>query len=185
MRALQALMTALSLNQMLAESLEVGERGLAINPNDSEFVGEFGTRLALSGQWERGAALLTKALAGNPGRSGFYHAILALAAYLKQDNETAVSEIRQADLTELPLFHLVAAVIFAEGGLTADAQREGALFVKMRPGFLANIETELDKRNIKGDDQKRLIAGIRKAGLGADLSAPPLVQPAGSLNAGQ
>ncbi|TIT51978.1 MAG: adenylate cyclase, partial [Mesorhizobium sp.] len=46
MRALQALMTALFFNQQWAESMEIGERALALNPNDTEFLGEFGTRLA-------------------------------------------------------------------------------------------------------------------------------------------
>src|SRR4029077_14317502 len=57
-RALQALMMALFSNQQLAESLRIGQQALALNPNDTELVGEFGARLALSWQWERGTKLL-------------------------------------------------------------------------------------------------------------------------------
>jgi adenylate cyclase len=46
-----------------------------------------------------------------------------------------------------------------------DAKREGATFVQMRPRFLANLSAELNIRNIQSDDQARMIAGIRKAGL--------------------
>jgi adenylate cyclase len=164
-RALQALMTALFFNQQLAESLRVGEQALATNPNDTELMGEYGTRLALGGQWGRGAALLQQALFRNPGGGGYYHGMRALAAYMLQDNDTAVDEIRQANLQKFPLFHLVAAVIYAERGMMEDAKREGATFVAMRPGFLANLSAELKSRNIPPEDQVRMTAGIRKAGL--------------------
>ncbi|MEK1889269.1 MAG: adenylate cyclase [Phyllobacterium sp.] len=164
-RALQALMTALFFNHQLAESMRVGEQALAINPNDTELMGEFGVRLAMGGEWRKGAQVLDQALAFNPGGAGYYHGNRALAAYMVEDYDTALVEIRQANLQKFPLFHLVAAVIYAEKGLMTDARREGATFVAMRPGFLANLVSELNLRNIRPGDQARMIAGIRKAGL--------------------
>ena len=164
-RALQALMTALFFNHQLTELTEVGDRALALNPNDTELIAEFGTRLALGGQWQRGAQLLQDALARNPGASGYYHAMLAFAAYMLEDDEMALAEIRQASLDALPLFHLVAAVIYAQSGMMDEATRQGKEFVRKRPDFLPNIETELEQRNIRGKDRARMIAGIRKAGL--------------------
>ncbi len=181
-RALQALMTALFFNQQLAESLRVGEQALATNPNDTELIGEYGTRLALGGQWGRGAVLLQQALLRNPGAGGYYHGMHALAAYMLQDNDTALAEIRQANLQKFPLFHLVAAVIYAERGMMEDAKREGATFVEMRPEFLANLSAELKIRNIPPVDQDRMIAGIRKAGfpIPADSAASISSPSAGS-----
>jgi adenylate cyclase len=163
-RALQALMTALFFNQQLAESMEIGEKALALNPNDTEFLGEFGTRLASGGQWQRGAALLKQALARNPGASGYYHAMLALSAYMLNDDKLALAEIRQANLNTLPLFHAIAAIIFAQHGMMDDAARERDIFVKLRPAFMPNIKAELRKRNFPEDDIVRMIAGLRKAG---------------------
>ncbi|QKK26967.1 adenylate cyclase [Rhizobium hidalgonense] len=164
-RGLQALMTALFFDRQLAESLRVGEQALATNPNDTELMGEFGTRLAIAGQWQRGAALLDQAIALNPGSGGFYHGTRALAAYMLHDNDTAVLEIRQANMQKFPLFHVVAAIIYAEAGLMDDARREGQVFVGMRPDFLPNVVTELAMRNIQPDDRDRLIEGLRKAGM--------------------
>jgi TolB-like protein len=164
-RALQALMTALFFNQQPLEALQVGEEALATNPNDTELMGEFGTRVAMSGQWERGAALLDQALALNPGGAGYYHGNRALAAYMLHDYENAVSMIRKADLQKFPLFHVVAAVIYAEAGLTQDAKREGATFTAMWPDFIPNIVAELKVRNIQVPDRARMIASLRKAGL--------------------
>ncbi|SFJ24079.1 TolB amino-terminal domain-containing protein [Phyllobacterium sp. CL33Tsu] len=174
-RALQALMTALFFNQQLAESMRVGEEALAINPNDTELMGEYGVRLAMGGEWKQGAQVLDQALAFNPGGAGYYHGNRALAAYMLEDYDTALIEIRQANLEKFPLFHLVAAVIYAEKGMMDEAKREGDTFVAMRPGFIPNLVTELKLRNIQPNDQARMIAGIRKAGLllppGAEAAA--------------
>jgi adenylate cyclase len=164
-RGLQALMMALFFNRELTEAMRIGEQALATNPNDTELMGEFGTRLAIGGQWERGAALLDQAIALNPGGGGYYHGNRGLAAYMLRDIPTAVREIRQADLQKFPLYHVVAAIIYAEAGLMDDARHEGETFVKLRPNFLPNIVSELDMRNFRPVDRDRLIAGLRKAGM--------------------
>lgn len=164
-RGLQALMMALFFNQELAEAMRVGEQALATNPNDTELMGEFGTRMAMGGEWQRGAAILDQAIALNPAGGGFYHGTRALAAYMLHDNATAVREITKADMQKFPLFHAVAAVIYAEAGMMNEARREGEVFARMRPDFLPNIIAELTVRNIQPGDRSRLMAGLRKAGL--------------------
>jgi adenylate cyclase len=164
-RALQALMMALFFNQQPTDGVRVGEQAILANPNDTQLMSEFGTRLAMSGQWSRGAMLLREALQRNPGAAGYYHAVLGLAAYMQEDYQTAVSEIEQADLQKQPLFHIVAAVIYAQVGRMDDGRRERELFVKMRPDFISNIEHELTLRNVRPSDQQRLIEGIRKTGI--------------------
>lgn len=164
-RALQALMTALFFNQQLREAMQVGDQALATNPNDTELMAEYGTRVAMSGHWKRGAALLDRALALNPGGAGYYQGTRALAAHMMNDNATAVSLIQKADLQKFPLFHVVAAVIYAEAGLMDDAKREGMTFLKLRPDYIRNIVQEQKIRNFRPQDSFRLIASLRKIGL--------------------
>ena len=114
-RALQALMSTLFFRQEVQESLRVGERALALNPNDTELLAEFGTRLAESGEWARGGALVEQALTRNPGHSGYYRGILALCAYMQGDYDRALAEIRSANLDKFHIYHAVAAVIYAAG----------------------------------------------------------------------
>ncbi|TCU32641.1 adenylate cyclase [Rhizobium azibense] len=166
-RALQSLMTALFFNQKVAEAFKVGEQALKTNPNDTELLGDFGTRVAQSGQWERGAALLDRALELNPGGGGYYHGMRAFAAYMLHDKRTALIEISQADLQKFPLYHAVAAVIYADADMMDDARREARRFHEMRPDFIPNIVAELKSRNFQPADRARLIADIRKAGLPA------------------
>ncbi|WEA24506.1 adenylate cyclase [Rhizobium binxianense] len=164
-RGLQALMMALFFNREFDDAMRIGEQALATNPNDTELMGEFGTRLSMGGDWARGAALLDRAIALNPGGGGYFHGTRALAAYMLHDNATAVREIDQADLQKFPLFHAVAAVIYAEAGKTEMARREGEAFVKMRTDFLPNVASELAIRNLQPADAARLINGFRKAGM--------------------
>ncbi|TCU20404.1 adenylate cyclase [Rhizobium sullae] len=181
-RALQSLMIALFFNQQLTEALEVGDEALATNPNDTELLAEFGTRVAMCGQWRRGADLLDRALALNPGGAGYYNGTRALAAYMLDDHEKAVSLIRKADLQKFPLFHAVAAAIYAEAGLIDDAKREGEVFMKMRPEYIRDVIEENRKRNIQPKDNIRMIASLRKAGLpvpgAVDVEARLLASPA-------
>ncbi|MDR9776996.1 adenylate cyclase [Rhizobium hidalgonense] len=166
-RALQALMTALFFNQQVAEALKIGEQALETNPNDTELLGEFGTRVAQSGQWERGAALLDRAIALNPAAGGYYHGMRGFAAYMLHDKKTALMEISQADLQKFPLYHAVAAVIYVDADMMDDARREARRFNEMRPDFIPNIVAELKSRNFQPADRARMIADIRRAGLPA------------------
>ncbi|MBY3027082.1 adenylate cyclase [Rhizobium leguminosarum] len=164
-RGQQALMTALFFAQQVPEALSVGEQAIATNPNDTELLGEFGTRVAMSGQWKRGSELLDRALALNPGGGGYYQGTRALAAYMLHDTELAVRDIKRADLQKFPLFHAVAAVIYIDAGLADDARREAAIFDQMRPDFAPNFAAELKARNFTPEDRARLIGDARKAGL--------------------
>ena len=177
-RALQAQMTALFFNQEAAEAVRVGEQALANNPNDTELMGEFGARLAVMGQWQRGASLLDKAIAYNPGGGGFYRGTRALAAHMLGDNQAAVALIRQADLQKFPLFHGVAAIIYAQAGLMDDARREGGIFVGMSPDVVPDFFAEMRSRNMQPKDLERLAAGLRKSGVNMPVDAHSLTASA-------
>ena len=66
-RALQAEMFALYFSGQIDASLAVGARAFTANPNDTELVGEYGSRLAVSGQWDKGCSLVAEAYDRNAG----------------------------------------------------------------------------------------------------------------------
>ena len=91
--------------------------------------------------------------------------MLAMAAYMLNDDKLALAEIKQANANSSPIMHGIAAIVYAHVGMMDDAKREGDLFVKLRPDFLPNVEAELRKRNFSDSDIARTVAGLRKAGL--------------------
>lgn len=163
-RSLQALMVALFFARQPTEALEVGERALALNPNDTELLGEFGTRLGQAGAWQRGAELLEQALARNPGHSGYYSGTLAVYAYMQRDYARAESLIRQAALEKFPLYHFVAAVIYAQLGKAPEAAEARDQFLRMRPTIFVHWDDEMAKRNYRPEDAAHFAEGARKAG---------------------
>jgi TolB-like protein len=170
-RGLQALMMALFFHGQVAEAQRVGELALAANPHDSDLLSEFGLRIAMTGAWQRGRELVEQALARDPAYSGYYHAVLALIAYMQDDIARAEAEIRQAKLSDFSLHHAVAAIIYAECGLTDESRREAALFMQLHPAFVANVDAELRKRNLQPADHAKIVRGLVKAGLAVPAEA--------------
>ena len=179
-RALQALATALFFSHQLDEAFEVSDRALALNSNDAELLGQLGQLLGLSGRMDEGRALLEKALAQNPGHSGFYKGVLAMIAYMQHDYDTALSEIEKADMRKLPVYHGVAAIIYARKGLIERAKAELDLFEKMAPGFIPNLWAQLDLRNIPYESQLHIAEGLEKAG--ATIPAQPVAAKSGKTD---
>jgi adenylate cyclase len=163
-RALQALMMALFFTQQPAEALEIGERAVALNPNDTELLAELGTRMGQVGAWARGTALLEQALARNPAHSDYYHGVLAHHAYMQREYRRAEALIRQASLNKFPLYHFVAAIIYAQLDMKPQAAAAKGEFLRLRPKFFENWEHEVTKRNYRPEDAIHLAEGARKAG---------------------
>ncbi|PTM42850.1 adenylate cyclase [Bosea sp. 124] len=163
-RALQALMTILYFSKEPAEALRIGSQALALNPNDTELLGEFGSRVAQAGEWQRGAALLEDAMSRNPGHSDYYIGLLALAAYMQGDDPRAADLIRRANLRRFSIYHFVAALIFARLELETETAHHRTEFLRLRPGFFDDFDGELDKRNFNPRDRAILLRGAIQAG---------------------
>ena len=179
-RALQALATALFFDHKRDEAFRIGDRALALNPNDTELLGQIGQLTGLAGQTDEGRALIEEALARNPGHSAFYRGVLATIAYMQGDYRTALHEIEQTDMRRLPIFYAVAAVVHAQNGMIEEGKEEIERFQAMAPGFVPNMWAELDKRNIPYEAQLRFVEGMEKLG----VSVPPRPQRGAAETAG-
>lgn len=163
-RGLQALMTALFFTEQPTEALQVGERAVALNPNDTELLAEFGSRIGQAGDHQRGMALMEQALARNPGHSGYYNGTLAQLAYLDRDFQRAEVLMRQVSLEKFPLYYFVSAIIYAQLGMEPQAADARDRFLQARPTFFEQWDREVSKRNYSPKDAALLAEGARKAG---------------------
>jgi TolB-like protein len=164
-RALQSKMLALYFDKQLDAALAIGKRAMDTNPNDTELMGEYGSRLADSGQWDRGCRLIAEALDRNPGPSGYYETILSICAYIRQDYKAAAVLVRKAAVMDSPAYHLIAAGIFAEGGLAEEAAAERRWLMTRAPDFVTNVRSWPGLKNVQPEDRDRFLASLRKAGL--------------------
>ena len=164
-RAHHALSLALFFNRETEAAFAVGERALALNPNDADVCGELGWRHATAGDRTRGIMLLEDALSRNPSHADYLYGLLAAAALFNRDLDKALACIRRASLEKFSNYYLVAAATYGHCGLRDDAQRAGKRFLEMRPNFLRELDAELDMRSILPSDRAYFVEGLRKAGL--------------------
>lgn len=164
-RALQAKMLALYFDGQVESALAIGEQAMATNPNDTELMGEYGLRVADSGQWPRGCALVAQARERNPGPLGYYEVILSICSYIERDYAAATMWIRRAAVVDNPAYHLIAAAVFAEAGHPADAELERKWLTAHAPKFVANVRSWVGLRNVPAADRDRFLESLRKAGI--------------------
>jgi len=169
LRALHAEVSALFFNKEFEAGHRVGEQALAINPNDSEILGGFGTHLALSGSWDEGCSLIERARERNAGPFGYYEAVLSLCSYVSGDHGQSAMWIRKASMSRNPLYHLIAAAIYGGGGMAPEAAIERSWLEANAPALVGNVRTEVERRLARAEDVALFLDGLGKAG----LSIPP------------
>lgn len=163
-RGLQGEMLALYFSKEINLALGVGKRGLAINPNDTEFMGEYGQRLAVSGNWRDGCALITEARQRNPSSLGYYEVELALCSYFSGDYPQAVMWMKKSPVRSNPIYHIVAAAVLSEGGYKIEADRERAWLEQNQPAWVKNMRQVVTMRLARSQDVETFLGSLRKAG---------------------
>ncbi|WP_097142473.1 hypothetical protein [Rhizobium subbaraonis] len=164
-RALEAEMFALYFSGQIDASLALGKQALATNPNDTELMGEYGSRLAVSGRWEEGCNLIAEARERNPGPLGYYEAILSVCAYFRGDYKTAIMWIGKSGAIENPAYHLIAAAVLAEAGRAEEAAAERDWLMAHARGFVEDIWAWTALRYARAEDRERFVGSLRKSGL--------------------
>lgn len=164
-RAMQAEMLALYFNQDVQSALKVGAQAMAVNPSDSELLGEYGYRLALSGNWDAGCPLVSEARELNPGPSAYYESALALCAYFKGNPADAVMWIRKTTAPANPNYHVIAAAVYAEAGFQEEAAKERDWLIANAPKLVANMRHELALRFADPGNMSTFIGSLERAGL--------------------
>lgn len=164
-RALQAQMFALFFSGQFEAGRQVGEKALQLNPNDTELRGEYGYRLALSGDWERGCTLLRTARETNPGANGYYESGLALCSFFDRESENAAMWIEKTPVPNNAFYHLIAAAVFGKEGLAAKGRKELKWLCVNRPVLIQNLTGEVSARLGRKEDVRLFLGALEKTGV--------------------
>ncbi|HXJ94743.1 MAG TPA: protein kinase, partial [Terriglobia bacterium] len=140
------------------------ERCLELNPLDSSTTAFQGILLAYSGDWERGCALVERALQLNPNHAGWYHFAPFLNAYRKGDYTTALKFAVKIDLPRYQLTFAARAAVFGQLGEIEHAQEQVRQLLALRPDAAISVRQELGKW-YQPDVIEHWLDGLRKAGL--------------------
>jgi TolB-like protein/Tfp pilus assembly protein PilF len=140
------------------------ERALTLNPMDSGTMAYLGTLISLAGDWERGCALVQRAVQLNPKHPGWYWFPPFYYAYRKGDYRGALNFALKINMPRFYATHLMAAAAYGQLGERDAATKALRELLVLWPSFGVSVREEMGKW-CDPDLVEHLIDGLRKAGL--------------------
>ncbi len=166
--AYQALAMVFFHNREFSDFDVAAERAITLNPGHADVLADMGHCYCLRDNWDRGLALIQRAIQLSPVHPGWYHMAPAIHHLLTGDLAAATAEVRKAQMPGFFWYHAVAAAIYAEAGDRERATAETEELLQVFPEFTENARRELGIWRFQDDLAAKLIDGWRKAGLDID-----------------
>jgi serine/threonine protein kinase len=165
-----ALATALLFRKEIAACRHEAERAIALNPLDAGCHADMGANLAFAGDWDRGCALIERAMELNPQHPVWYRGMLSFREYVKANYRAAVDEAVKTNAPDL--FWMQAVLAAAHGQLGEQEAAASALrrLTALVPGFAAEPRAILGTW-LQSRDVDHFLEGLRKAGLSSDVTS--------------
>ena len=142
-----------------------GERAIDLNPNDPDLLAHYGMRLTYIGQWDRGVALVTKAIALNPAHPQWYLNPIIYYHYQTRDYEQGLMDSQsQEDFGQI-WWLLYRAMILGQLGRSEEAQPVIKAALTRTPDLGVRFFDMARTWNIPAPQIEHMADGLRKAGL--------------------
>jgi TolB-like protein len=140
------------------------ERAISLNPMDGFTAAFLGFQIAYAGDWERGSALVERAMRLNPHHPGWYRFVFFFDAYRKSDYRGALDVALKVNMPGFWRTHLALATAYGQLGDRKAAGNAVRELLALRPDFALAAREELGKW-WDPELSEHLIDGLRKAGL--------------------
>ena len=169
--AQQALAVVLFFRKETAACRSAAERAIALNPLDSSNEAIF--LIAFTGDWERGCALVRRAMELNPHHPRWYELTLAIHEYRLGHYREVLDEVAKANAPDIFWTHLLLAAANAQLGELRAARSSVRDLLAQKEDFPTS-GGELLNKWFDPDQTAHFLEGLRKAGLEVvpDTSAP-------------
>jgi TolB-like protein/Tfp pilus assembly protein PilF len=154
------------------------EQSIALNPLNSPTVAGMGALMAYTGDWERGCALVERAMQLNPRHPGWYWIPFYCNAYRKGDYRGAVNFAIKFNLPGFHVMHEALAAAYGQLGEHEKAAESLREIFRLKPDYGTAGRQRLEKW-FDPEFATHMIDGLRKAGLKIpDAPSLPPVKPA-------
>jgi TolB-like protein/Flp pilus assembly protein TadD len=146
---------------------ETAERALSLNPRDGTTVAYTAIMMGFAGDWERGVALMQRAMELNRHHPGWYYNIFFHDHYRKGKYEAALQAAKKINMPEYHWMHLTIAATCGMLGRQEEACTAIESLRKYNPTFLdlEKVREELGRWDPDKDEVERFMQGLQKAGL--------------------
>ncbi len=164
-RAHHALGLALWFANDVEDGLRALERGLELNPNDTEIMADLGLRYALRARWEEARPLLSASFERNPAQPTAYRIGFFFDHYVHGRFTDALIQARQFDAPNVLYGHVAVAMAATKCGRHEEATHAVARILEHAPHYGLHIEADLAGRNVEPGLLAAIVDGLEAAGL--------------------
>ena len=161
--AQQALAVVLFFRKETAGCLSAAQRAMALNPLDASNEATF--LITLTGDWDRGCALIRRAMDLNPHHPRWYGTILGINEYRLANYAAAVDEALRANAADIFWTNVLLAAAHGQLGEVAAAGKALRDLLAQKEDF-AQSASQLLGKWFDAPMVEHLVDGLRKAGLG-------------------
>ncbi len=151
------------------------ERAMALNPLNTDAVGILGLQIVHTGEFERGAAIVRRAMELNPNHAGWMHFAPLWEHFHKGEYEQALERANRVDVPGHFWPFLVVASACGHLGRRAEAESAVRDLLALDPEFAAHVRSNVGTWHFASGLMEPILEGLRKAGLeipAEDGSAP-------------
>jgi len=146
-------------------ALEAGRKAVALNPNDSDVLADFGCRLIYRGQYSEGSTYAERAARWNPQRPPWHEFCLFLAANNQGRYIEAETIAQRLDGEEGPEAYVPVAIAAWRRGDQPRAARAIRELVAYDPSYAADPQRALGLIGLFADVAKPIVGELMQAGL--------------------
>jgi adenylate cyclase len=144
---------------------EAAERAIALNPNNAFILADLGLWMVYSGRFERGKALVEKAMVLNPLHADWIHFALFLDHYRKGEYREALGVQLKMNVPNNQGIQAGLAAVYGQLGDTEKAKAALDHILQLWPEFAKDPRAWFVRRRFSVKLLESLMDGLRKAGL--------------------
>jgi TolB-like protein/cytochrome c-type biogenesis protein CcmH/NrfG len=177
--ALLALAQAHFFRQELAAFRPAAEQAMALNPLNTDALGILGLMIVHTGEFQRGAAIVRRAMELNPSHAGWFHFGPIWEHFERGEYERALEHAMQVNMPGLFWQPLVIAAICGQLGRRTEAAAAVRDLLALDPDFGKHARRDIAVWHFASGLLDSILDGVRNAGLEiADESATTSAAPA-------
>ncbi|MDQ6892576.1 MAG: protein kinase [Acidobacteriota bacterium] len=141
------------------------ERAMALNPLNTDALGMMGLQIVHTGQFERGAAIVRRAMELNANHAGWMHFAPLWEHFHKGEYEGALERANRVDIPGFFWTYLAVASACGHLGRRAEAASAVRDLLALDPEFAAHARSNVATWHFASGLMEPILDGLRKAGL--------------------
>jgi tetratricopeptide (TPR) repeat protein len=164
-RAYQMLFVVLYARHDVAAAFAAGEKAVSLNPYDMLTLAEYGGRLIMTGEVERGLQMVRRAGGNGSVLPSWHHYYLFLGNYLAGNLKEAAFHAEQITADDYPLGLVARAITAKRAGKADQARRALDRLLEVQPAWRTDARRLLAKSVYDAAAVDRLLRDLAAAGL--------------------